>query len=127
MYKKGGLRPPCKRIHIILCVKIVFSLTIVNLIFYEFLGSQNCGIRHALIRSGYFDLLLILMNLLQSIGMTGKFFQLIMQFFLKSNIDLIGSLADNGNLLIQITCFCLQHIQVFSLHHIAGVGTNFSD
>ena len=84
---------------------LLFIFTVVYLGFHELLGCQKCRIRHALISPRDLDLLFILMNLFQGISMAGKFFQLVVQFFLNGNIDLVSPLGNDGNGLIEIARF----------------------
>jgi hypothetical protein len=64
------------------------------------------------------------MDLFQAIRVTGKFFQLIMQFFLQGDIDLVCPFGNNGNRFIQIARLSLDIGKVLRLDHIGGIRIN---
>ena len=104
--------------------QVIIIPAIIDLVVHKLLRSQQGRIWHPFICLGDLDLLLVLMDLLQAIGVAGKFLQLIMQFFLKGNIDLIGPLGNYGNRLIQIARLCLDIGQILRLYYIRSVRIN---
>jgi len=94
---------------------LTFVLPEVNFVFHEFLGCQQSGIRHFLVSLGDLDLLLVLMDLFQAVSMGGELLQLVVQFLLQHDVDLVGAFGDHGNGLVYITGFALD------LGHILGL------
>jgi hypothetical protein len=47
-----------------------------------------------------------------------------MQFLLQGDIDLVGTLGDNGNRLVQIAGLSLDIGEILGFHDIRGIGIN---
>ena len=77
--------------------QVVLVPPIIDLVVHKFLGGQQRRIGHPLICLRDLDLLLVLMDLFQAVRMTGKLFQLVVEFLLQGNVDLICPLGNDGD------------------------------
>src|SRR5687768_73437 len=79
-----------------------FYDTTLQLIILIFLSGKNRSMRKFLIELRNFDLLAVLMNLFEVIGMRSKIFQFGMKFFLNFLRNLVSSFRNSINSLVNI-------------------------
>lgn len=104
--------------------EVVFAPAEVNLILHELLCGKQRWIWHLLICFGNLDLLLVLVDFFQAVRMAGKLLQFVMQLLLHHDIDLVGTLGDDRNRLVNVACL------LFDLGNIFGfevIGNAISD
>jgi len=104
--------------------EIVVVAAIVDLLIHELLGRQQSGIGHPLIGLGYLDLLFVLVDFLEAIGMAGKLLQFVVQLLFQGDVDLVSPFRDNGNRLVQIPGLRLDIGKVLGFHYIGSVCIN---
>src|SRR5579862_1355924 len=109
-----------------LAEQVVLVFPVVDLVFQEFLRSQQRRIWHPLIGLRNFDLLLVFVYFLQVVRMAGKLLELVVQLFLERYVDLVGPLGYDRDGLVKISCLAFDLVEVLGLHDIGCIGANLS-